>query len=368
MSEKLVTFWKRTKLETEKRVIKKEPIKPAKTISPSKWARGTPSQKKSPPKPTVKRANEETARKVGKTGRVDGKKTRQKSEGQPNNKRNTSSDRVNDNFEVIEEFVPPEATDDGSWLGSYTESFVKQWGAKEQKQSMANFENDRLGEMDSPPAGVGRTKRLENTHEYEDRGYLNTENPSDSLTNSVSFQLTAISSDDNDDIETRGEASTGSLWTASMKSTYKRKDGSTNEDWDEIVMSADVVARRIQGRNVRRAPNRDSRDKEVQNAMTTIKTHANLLNMREKELYTVVCDDPCLLNGSTFDSKAESLASLDYLFKTIDDRIDDYVDAFDTVFTCVQTLNDGFSCAPMGRRKPAIDQRQHFVHVPTCNQ
>jgi hypothetical protein len=224
---------------------------------------------------------------------------------------------------VVEEAEPPSdydlhpsLKDAGSWLGSLTESFIAPWGTKkEQTQSMADFENERLGDMERPPDRIGNSKRLESAHEGDTTGVFS---PVDAyelgaLTDSVSFELT-IDSGDDDDFGTEGEAS--SMWTDSMTSAYVSGTGTKNEAWGEIVKSASIIARHVGGAEAR-DPASYRGNKEFENALLAFKAHARRLKMGEKELYAAVRDDPSILNQSTYDSGD----TLDALWSHVGERL-----------------------------------------------
>ena len=325
MSSKLITMWKRIR-----------PEKGKKARPSGKRAAGASGKSRTPKQPNLNRTNRKVVKKTGKMKKTQGKKINKKPEDQIKDIGSGENERVINNPEALEEYAPPEASDDASWLGSFTEGFVQQFGANEPHQSMADLEDLSVQ--------IERTQRYESANETGETGYFTPSNPSDSLTNSVSFKLSSIG--DNGDTGSQGE---DSLWTESMAGAYRSENGNTNEDWDEIVRSTDVVARLVEDGSIQRAPGRFHQDEEAMHAVSTIRSHADRLNMRERELYAAVRDDPSLLNGSTYyDSDGESLDSLDsidYLFRPLDDRIDNLVDAF--------------GCAPTGRESDR--RRGRFV-------
>jgi hypothetical protein len=237
---------------------------------------------------------------------------------------------------IPEQLVPKQQGNESQWLGAITDSFVTPWSLKKKESNMADFENDRLGEDDAKSV---RRQRLESAHEVvQETNFLPVQSHDlDSLTNSVSFELTTIGS------ETEGSKSLN--WGPLMRREYLNQNGRLNSAWTEVAESAAVIARYVED-----PEGHDSvvsvDEKEFRQAVTTFREHARRLNIGEKRLYATVRDDPSILEASTYDNQ-----TLDEMWlnvgRTIDQRIDSYVDAFEDVFNRVQTFNDAHSCAPI---------------------
>ena len=247
----------------------------------------------------------------------------------------------------------------GSLFGSLTNSFTNPWGKQKSKApSMAQYENDRLGEHKP----VSRKIRLEDSYEHAEVRHFRPVNDDelDSLTNSVSFQLTEKSSQS----KTTAESSFLS-WNTRMKRRYLNRKGKMNSKWDELEESASIIAKYMTDTQTRSSRGRkiaiDSVDEEdFQRAVSKFRHHARALGMGEKTLFATVRDDPSILEASTYDDDTLDDVWMNF-GRALDDRIDEMVDGFDNVLQGVETFNDMYSCAPISVAEVKQKRRRRKV-------
>eukprot|EP00934_Nitzschia_sp_Nitz4_P008863 Nitzschia sp. Nitz4//scaffold181_size46380//35649//37583//NITZ4_007184-RA/size46380-processed-gene-0.29-mRNA-1//1//CDS//3329539531//8853//frame0 len=269
--------------------------------------------------------------------------------------------------------------DSASWLGALADKF-ETWSKGEHRPSMADFEDNRLGDLRVAPKRTGTTRRLEIAEENATLDSLDRilSNDSDSLTNSMPFQLSeseldSIASDswDNGTRGTRGTRETrgtkvtwatkdskgtrgtretrGTMGTMDTKGTLRTLRSTNAQAWKEIVECAEVIA--YHGQCDRLNIRLSTREKQkFRRALEVFRDHAERLKMSDRELFTAIRDDPTVLNeNSTFDDDE----TLDYLWEGLgfDDGMDRYVDAFEGMLQCGAGADRE---APKAKKQPLI--------------
>jgi hypothetical protein len=238
-----------------------------------------------------------------------------------------------------------EVRDEGSWL----EDLVGHWQhSKEDQPSMADLEDQRLGELDDRPTRIGTTKRLEAAFDpTQDDAYFEPASTFGlgTLTNSVSFDLSEQDTDPEDTAAAATAAAdaldiisddTDTLWTDTMTTEYGSKGGTAgNRAWMEIVKAADILSRYyFSGNQEEEESSLDEQTyTEVRSALSTFKDHAIRLKVKERELFAADRDDPSVLGSTgTFDDDGGMSAIWSQIGRPLDKYIDSYVDAFESVF------------------------------------
>ncbi len=225
---------------------------------------------------------------------------------------------------------PIEDSADRSILDSFYDAFAT-WNAAQSKESMAAYENIRLGDADVSAGKLSSTRRrLEIAPEKMGNDELQQLSQV-----SPAFDRQQGNNDiDGEDTETKAEMTIVD---------------SVAEEWEEIIDAAAVIARHYEvdwldeSDSIRKKENKDFRE-----ALKTFKEHAKRLNMDHQELFAAVREDQSDLNDySTFDedSTFHYLGNLwAGLVPGVDAGLDRYVDAFDGMmdrFRCGTSRRNG---------------------------
>jgi len=219
---------------------------------------------------------------------------------------------------------------------TFLDSVFEAWNAKDSKESMANYEDSRLGDTSVAPERIRTIRRLEIAAKNERCRYEPTARP---VPDSVSFEFT-LSEDHSD--ETTLDNQTNAKADLSVID-------SVADDWAEIVDAADVISRHYEVDLLDETMTKRRKEhRAFRKALETFRGHAKRLNMDERELFAAVREDPSLLNDhSTFDED-ETIDHLDPLLMGIgadlDEGLDRYVEAFEGM------ILSGIRCAPVRGR------------------
>lgn len=230
-----------------------------------------------------------------------------------------------------------------SWIGTITDT-IESWSKREPKLSMAAYEDTRLGDLNVPPTRVRTTRRLEIAEEstvVESRGRAASFD-SDSLTNSVSFQLTTTS-------EIASVAS--DRWTQGAADAQRSLEGTSSRAWTEIVKSAEIIAHHYQVALL--DANNSARlreEKKFRDALHIFRLHAHRLKMSDRELFAAIREDPSVLNDySTFDDD-DTLDALGDLWEGFGNSgLDRYVEAVERILRCGAVRDDPYDVGSQSR-------------------
>ena len=239
------------------------------------------------------------------------------------NKLYTDLAEVDDGASIIADKASnrKENQEDGSWLIALTESWATPWYRKVQPSvTMADLEDQRLGDNYLPPDRVVNTRRLEaGENIYQPK--MTQFEPVDpdllgSLTDSVSF---ALSTDHR--VKTGGvNTDSASDWDEATPKKDAPRSRGRGDNWREIVEASDVLARH--GFYERRGDYSLRKNAKVTSAHKTLRQHAARLNLKERDLYSALREDPSFfLSAASFESRSSLALLWDHVWKGTDQAI-----------------------------------------------
>lgn len=295
------------------------------------------SAEQKPPRPEKCGATNVDMKSVGRNSPASKNATRNSFKGGVEGRKQKKHDSKSKQGRTYED---PEVGDEGSWLVDV----VGHWQHnKEDQPSMADLEDQRLGDLDDQPTRTGTTKRLEAAFDpKQDDSYFEPVSTFGlgTLTDSVSFDL----SEEDTDREVTAKAAadaldiisgdTDSLWTEGMTAEYGSKGGTPdNRAWMEIVKAADILSRYYFDGNQEEELLDEQTYSKVRSALSTFTAHAARLKLNEKALFAAVRDDPSALESTrTFDDDGGMSGIWSQIGRPLDKYIDSYVEAFEAVF------------------------------------
>ena len=197
-----------------------------------------------------------------------------------------------------------ENRDEGPWLPALTESWATPWHRKvQQSTTMADLEDQRLGDVDIPPDRFVKLTRLEAASDncQSKTAYFEPVDPEllGSLTDSVSFALST---------ERRGKTDSASDWDEVVPKMNAPTSHGRGDGWRQIVEASDVLAR--YGYYEKRGDYSLKKNEKVASAHKIMRRHAARLNLKERDLYSALREDPSFfLSAASFESRS-SLALL----------------------------------------------------------
>ena len=197
-----------------------------------------------------------------------------------------------------------ENRDEGPWLPALTESWATPWHRKvQQSTTMADLEDQRLGDIDLPPDRFVKLTRLEAASDncQSKTAYFEPVDPEllGSLTDSVSFAVST---------ERRGKTDSAIDWDEVISKKDAPTSHGRSDSWRQIVEASDVLAR--YGYYEKRGDYSLKKNEKVASAHNIMRQHAARLNLKERDLYSALREDPSFfLSAASFESRS-SLALL----------------------------------------------------------